>query len=161
MDPAVPASGTGASPPPAQAALVAPEPRTTTMAAAGVTAVAGPAGGELVQRQDSLVRSYQRSIEAGDLAMLADLLAEDAHENGQTGRAALMRVYGHLFQRSQDRSLALVLRERWPEDDAWVIQADYRLTVRFPDQQAVDRQGQVRYRIRDDAGRLRISGIEY
>ncbi len=108
------------------------------------------------------MRAYQRSIESGDLRALAGLLAEDARENEYDGRNALITMYQDLFQRSQDRSLALVLRERWPEDaGSWVVQADYQLTVHFPDRQQVNRQGQVRYRIRDDAGGLLISGIEY
>jgi len=144
--------------PPAQPAadVAAPADQAQTPVMADVAA-----SDDLANRQDGLVRAYQRSIETGDLAALAALLAEDAQENEYIGRGALIEMYRSMFQRSQQRSLALVLRERWSESGSWVILADYQLLVRFPNQQQINSQGQVRYRIRDDATGLVIAKIEY
>lgn len=153
-------SGTPSEMPSAPPGAVPTAAATEAVVAAGVN-LARDAADDLVQRQDDLVRAYQRSIESGDLAALAVLLADNARENNHDGRDALLGMYRGMFQRSRERSLALVLRERWPESGGWVIRADYQLRVRFPDQQQISRHGQVHYRLREEGGGMVITAIDY
>lgn len=117
----------------------------STAVAAGSATVASAASaqpaqnGITIQELDRLGETFSRAYEAGDLALLGGLFAEDARTNDQSSRAGIEKDYQDLFDLSEKRRFTFG-RLRWEQDkngDGLKGEGDFQAEVQLKGETAV------------------------
>jgi len=129
---------------PAAAAPGRPEQPSTAAAGSGTIASVAPVqppaqNGITIQELDRLGETFSRAYEAGDLALLGSLFAEDARTNDQSSRAGIEKDYQDLFDLSEQRRFTFG-RLRWEQDkngDGLKGEGDFQAEVQLKGETAV------------------------